>query len=79
MVLDRHDANAGLIDRVFKDSEATTLFAAIARKIVYWLARAASSGRTSVAGWPGSGRRVAKRPPRVPPRSHPKPPASGAP
>jgi len=40
MVLDRHDANAGLIDRVFKDSETTSFFTALARRFVYELARA---------------------------------------
>lgn len=34
-------ANAGLIDRVFKDSDTTALFTAMARKIVYGLAREA--------------------------------------
>ncbi|MDM8084886.1 DEAD/DEAH box helicase family protein [Cellulomonas cellasea] len=41
LVLDRHDANAGLIDRVFKDSDTTTFFTSMARKIVYELARGA--------------------------------------
>jgi type I restriction enzyme R subunit len=41
LVLDRHDANAGLIDRVFKDSDTTAFFTAMARKIVYELAREA--------------------------------------
>ena len=41
MVLDRHDANAGLIDRVFKDSETTAFFTALARRMVYELVREA--------------------------------------
>ncbi len=45
LVLDRHDANAGLINRVFKDRETTEFFTALARRIVYELAREA--GRAS--------------------------------
>ena len=41
LVLDRHDANAGLINRVFKDTETTEFFTAMARKIVYELVREA--------------------------------------
>jgi len=41
MVLDRHDANADLITRVFKDTETTAFFTALARKFVYEMARAA--------------------------------------
>jgi len=41
LVLDRHAANAGLINRVFKDTETTEFFTAMARKIVYELAREA--------------------------------------
>lgn len=43
LVLDRHDANADLISRVFKDRETTEFFTAMARRIVYELAR--ESGR----------------------------------
>ncbi len=43
MVLDRHDANADLIARVFKDRETTEFFTSMARRFVYELARAASS------------------------------------
>lgn len=39
LVLDRHDANADLIGRVFKDSETTAFLTAMARRIVYELAR----------------------------------------
>lgn len=38
-MLDRHDANADLIGRVFKDSETTAFLTAMARRIVYELAR----------------------------------------
>ena len=44
LVLDRHDANADLINRVFQDRETTVFFTAIARKIVYELAREAGHG-----------------------------------
>ena len=39
LVLDRHDANADLINRVFKDTETTAFFTQMARTIVYELAR----------------------------------------
>jgi type I restriction enzyme R subunit len=39
LVLDRHDANADLINRVFKDRETTDFFTALARRMVYELAR----------------------------------------
>ncbi|NTW42481.1 MAG: hypothetical protein HGA44_21835 [Cellulomonadaceae bacterium] len=39
LVLDRHDANADLIGRVFKDRDTTEFFTAVARRIVYELAR----------------------------------------
>lgn len=39
LVLDRHDQNADLIGRVFKDAETTEFFTALARKMVYELAR----------------------------------------
>lgn len=41
LVLDRHDANASLIDRVFKDAETTAFFTALARRVVYEMARSA--------------------------------------
>ncbi len=41
LVLDRHDANAGLIDRVFKDAETTAFFTSLARKMVYEMVRGA--------------------------------------
>lgn len=41
LVLDRHDANADLITRVFKDTDTTAFFTATARSIVYELARQA--------------------------------------
>ncbi|MGV8978922.1 MAG: type I restriction enzyme subunit R domain-containing protein [Cellulomonas sp.] len=41
LVLDRHDANADLINRVFKDTETTAFFTQMARTIVYELARQA--------------------------------------
>jgi type I restriction enzyme R subunit len=44
LVLDRHDANADLINRVFKDRETTDFFTAMARKIVYELARGTGEG-----------------------------------
>jgi len=39
LVLDRHDANAGLISRVFKDTETTDFFTALARRFVYEMAQ----------------------------------------
>ncbi len=42
-VLDRHDANADLINRVFKDPDTTAFFTAMARTIVYELAREAGT------------------------------------
>src|SRR5690606_10488437 len=39
LVLHRHDQNADLIGRVFKDAETTEFFTALARKMVYALAR----------------------------------------
>ena len=39
LVLDRHDANADLIGRVFKDTETTAFFTSMARRIVYEMVR----------------------------------------
>jgi len=44
LVLDRHDANADLIDRVFKDRETTEFFTTLARRMVYEMAREAAQG-----------------------------------
>ena len=41
LVLDRHDANADLIIRVFKDTQTTAFFTQMARTIVHELARQA--------------------------------------
>jgi hypothetical protein len=35
LVLDRHDAGADLISRVFKDAETTDFFTTLARRVVY--------------------------------------------
>jgi len=39
LVLDRHDANADLISRVFKDAATTDFFTELARRVVYEMAR----------------------------------------
>ena len=39
LVLDRHDANADLLSRVFKDTETTDFFTALARRVVYEMAQ----------------------------------------
>lgn len=43
LVLDRHDANADLIGRVFQDADTTAFFTAMARRVVYELARDAGA------------------------------------
>ena len=44
LVLDRHDANADLIGRVFRDPETTSFFTAMARKLVYEMVRTSERG-----------------------------------